>query len=329
MNIDKQRLKMFVQGCMKSCRLLVVGDVMLDKYYYGEVSRISPEAPVPVNRVVDIKETMGGAANVAHNLSLLGVQTAISGFVGNDYHCQSLMDKFTEKGIDYRGIIYCDKPTIAKARIIGGHQQMLRLDFEDTEPVDEVYSQRMINYVEHCINTMDGVIISDYGKGVCTEEVCTSIIEMCNSINVPVFVDPKGVEWDKYCNADFITPNFKETNAVQPKPIKNKDPQIERAAEYIMDKYAINNVLATRSECGLSFINKEERIHIPTRAQEVFDVSGAGDTVLAVFAAGVVGGLSFSEAAYLSNMAAGVVVGKLGTYAISKEELLEALLKMA
>lgn len=326
MSVDKNRLMQFVHGCMKSCRILVIGDVMLDKYYYGEVTRISPEAPVPVNKVMDIRETMGGAANVAHNLALLGAQTQISGFVGDDYHCQSLMDKFISRGIDYKGIVYLDRPTIAKVRVIGGHQQMLRLDFEDTEPVEEIYTQRLINYLEQAIPVgLDGVIISDYGKGVCSESLCTNVIDICNDAGIPVFVDPKGVQWEKYNNADYITPNLKETNAILKNPIKNKDEQVEKAAHYIMDKYYIKNILSTRSECGLSFINDNEAVHIPTKAQEVFDVSGAGDTVLSVFALGVVGGLTHHEAAYLANLAAGVVVGKLGTYAISREELIEAL----
>lgn len=328
MTIDKSRLKEFVQGCMKSCRILVIGDVMLDKYYYGEVTRISPEAPVPINKVNTVTETMGGAANVAHNLALLGAQTMIAGFVGDDYHCQSLMDKFTSRGIDYKGIIYRDKPTITKLRIIGGHQQMLRLDFEDTEPVETHYAQRLLNYLEQSVHLgLDGVIISDYGKGACTEELCGGIIEICNDVGIPVFVDPKGDEWEKYSGADYITPNLKEINTILPKAIKNKDLPVEGAAQYIIDKYNINNVLATRSECGLSFVNNEEKVHIPTVAQEVFDVSGAGDTVLAVFALCNVGGLNHAEAAYLANLAAGVVVGKLGTYAISHKELEEALLK--
>lgn len=328
MAIDKQRLLKFVQGNIHDCRILVIGDVMLDKYYYGEVTRISPEAPVPVNKVTSVKETMGGAANVAHNLALLGANTMIAGFVGDDFHCQSLMDRFTSRGIDYKGIIYRDKPTITKLRIIGGHQQMLRLDFEDTEPVESHYAQRLLNFLEIAIQTgLDGVIISDYGKGACTEEVCEGVIDICKNSDVPVFVDPKGWEWEKYSNADYITPNLKEINGVLLKPIKNKDIPIVEAAKYVSEKFAIPNVLVTRSECGMSFINEKEEVHIPTVAQEVFDVSGAGDTVLAVFTLAKVGGLSNEEAAYLANLAASVVVAKLGTYAVCRAELETAILK--
>ena len=329
MTVHKDKLLDFVLNGISKTRILVVGDVMLDRYYYGEVSRISPEAPVPINHVLRIEDTMGGSANVAHNLALLGCKTYIAGVVGNDYHCQTLMDKFTSRGIDYKGIIHRDAPTTTKLRVIGGHQQMLRLDFEDTEPVGEQYAQRLIDYVEHMLQQgLDAVILSDYGKGACTDEVCTSVIQACRDMAVPVFVDPKGVEWDKYGGADYITPNFKELNAVQPRPIRNRDEYIEQAAQYVMDEYFIHNVLATRSEHGVSLIQPEEGIvHIPTKAQEVFDVSGAGDTVISVFALGIAGGLKPVEAAYLANLAASVVVAKLGTYAVSNAELQNVLTK--
>ncbi|MBP3231855.1 MAG: D-glycero-beta-D-manno-heptose-7-phosphate kinase [Anaerovibrio sp.] len=328
MTAKKDRLKKFVTSEMSKVHILVVGDVMLDKYYYGEVTRISPEAPVPITRVVNTKDTMGGAANVAHNLALLGCQTSIAGFVGDDYHCQTLIDKFISRGIDYKGIIYREEPTTTKLRVIGGHQQMLRLDFEDTEPVKPLYANRLLNYVEQTLeNGIDAIIISDYGKGACTEDVCSSIIELCNNSEVPVFVDPKGREWEKYTNADYITPNVKEINAILEKPIKNRDEAIQQAANYIMSKFKIKNVLATRSECGLSMVSPKQVTHIPTKSQEVFDVSGAGDTVIAVFALGIAGGLPARDAAYLANLAASVVVAKLGTYAVSKDELEQVLLK--
>ena len=327
MTTNKDRLKEFVTSGMSKVHILVVGDVMLDKYYYGEVTRISPEAPVPITRVVDTKDTMGGAANVAHNLALLGCKTSIAGFVGDDYHCQTLVDKFISRGIDYKGIIYREEPTTTKLRVIGGHQQMLRLDFEDTEPVKPLYANRLLNFVEQSLDDLDAVILSDYGKGACTDEVCESVIEMCNNANVPVLVDPKGRAWTKYTNADYITPNVKEINEILEKPIKNRDEAIQQAATYIMSKFKIKNVLATRSECGMSMVSPTETVHIPTKSQEVFDVSGAGDTVIAVFALGIAGGLIPREAAYLANLAASVVVGKLGTYAVSKDELENVLMQ--
>ena len=324
--MDKQKMYDFVAQATGKCRLLVVGDVMLDKYYYGEVTRISPEAPVPVTRVLSQKETLGGAANVAHNLVLLGCQTQIAGYVGDDYHCQSLTDKFTARGIDYRGLIHTDRPTTTKLRVIGGHQQMLRLDFEEADPMTGEYAQRLQNYVSTRLSEgVDGVIISDYGKGACTPETCQAVIKICHAQGVPVVVDPKGTNWGKYSGADYITPNFKELNAVLPEKIKNQDAAIEQAARYVMGKFGIKQVLATRSEYGMSLVTKTEAKHIPTKAQEVFDVSGAGDTVIAVFTLGLAGGQAPEICAYMSNMAASVVVAKVGTYAVSKEELLAVL----
>ena len=324
--MDKQKMNDLEAQASGKCRLLVDGDVMLDKYYYGEVTRISPEAPVPVTRVLSQKETLGGAANVAHNLALLGCQTQIAGYVGDDYHCQSLTDKFTARGIDYRGLIHTDRPTTTKLRVIGGHQQMLRLDFEEADPMTGEYAQRLQNYVSTRLSEgVDGVIISDYGKGACTPETCQAVIKSCHAQGVPVVVDPKGTNWGKYSGADYITPNFKELNAVLPEKIKNQDAAIEQAARYVMGKFGIKQVLATRSEYGMSLVTKTEAKHIPTKAQEVFDVSGAGDTVIAVFTLGLAGGLAPEICAYMSNMAASVVVAKVGTYAVSKEELLAVL----
>ena len=324
--MDKQALYDFVAKSTRQCKILVVGDVMLDKYYYGEVTRISPEAPVPVTHVTDMKETLGGAANVAHNLALLGCATSIAGFVGDDFHCQSLLDKFTARGIEYKGLIHTDRPTTTKLRVIGGHQQMLRLDFEEADPVTGPFAERLRGYVEMKLGEhLDAVIISDYGKGACTEETCQQIIRLCHDYHVPVIVDPKGTNWEKYAQVDYITPNLKELNAILPEPIKNRDGAVETAARYAMQRFQLQNMLATRSENGLSLVTDNEVTHIPTRAQEVFDVSGAGDTVIAVFAMGLAGGLRPAESAYLANLAASVVVAKLGTYAVSREELLAAL----
>ena len=324
--MDKQALRDFVASKTERCKILVVGDVMLDKYYYGEVTRISPEAPVPITHVTSTKETLGGAANVAHNLALLGCRASIAGFIGDDDHSRSLLEKFTARGIDYRGLVTTDRPTTAKLRVIGGHQQMLRLDFEKADPMDGEYAERFLNYIEQKLSeSIDCVIISDYGKGACTEQNCQRIIKSCHAHGVPVVIDPKGTNWTKYAHADYLTPNLKELNQVLLEPIRNEDKAVERAAHYIMRKFKLKNVIATRSECGLSLVRESDEIHIPTKAQEVFDVSGAGDTVIAVFAMALAGGLAPVDGAYLANLAASVVVAKLGTYAVSREELLQAL----
>jgi len=327
--MELQTLYDFVAERTHKCKIMVVGDVMLDKYYYGEVTRISPEAPVPITHVTGEKETLGGAANVAHNLALLGCQTSVAGYVGDDYHCDSLIAKLTAKGIDYKGLVSTNRPTTTKLRIIGGHQQMLRLDFEEDDPIEAHYAARLQNYVEQKLSeSLDAVIISDYGKGACTEAACQMIIKACHDHGVPVVVDPKGTNWLKYAKADYITPNVKEVNEILIDRIKNEDLQVERAAHYIMRKYKLKNVIVTRSEKGMSLVREQDTEHIPTRAQDVFDVSGAGDTVIAVFAMALAGGLKAKDGAFLANLAASVVVAKLGTYAVSQEELLTELKKL-
>ena len=324
--MENEQLYDFVAQRTARCKILVVGDVMLDKYYYGEVTRISPEAPVPITHVLETKETLGGAANVAHNLALLGCETSIAGFVCEDYHCQSLLDKFTARGIDYHGLITTDRPTTTKLRVIGGHQQMMRLDFEESAPITGPYADRFLHYINQKLNeSLDCVIISDYGKGSCTEQNCQKIIQACHAHGVPVVVDPKGTNWAKYAHADYITPNLKEINAVLLEPIRNEDKAVEKAAHYVMRKFKLRNIIVTRSEEGLSLVREEEVVHIPTKAQEVFDVSGAGDTVIAVFAMALAGGLSPRDGAYMANLAASVVVAKLGTYAVSRDELMKVL----
>jgi len=208
----------------------------------------------------------------------------------------------------------------------GGQRQMPRLDFEDASPIDGAYAEQYLDYIDKKLNeSMDCVIISDYGKGACTEFACQHIIRAAHDHGVPVIVDPKGAQWAKYRDVDYITPNVKEINEIMLEPIKNDDFEVEKAARYAIRKFGIRNVVLTRSSKGLSLIHNEEVVHVPTRAQEVFDVSGAGDTVIAVFGLGLAGGLKPADAAYLANLAASVVVSKLGTYAVSREELLQVL----
>lgn len=316
----------FVTDKIKKCRILVIGDVMLDKYYFGEVKRISPEAPVPITRVTKIKETLGGAANVAHNLALLGCDTYLIGTVGKDVHCDSLIEKLQVRGIHHDGLLATDAPTTTKVRIMGGHQQMMRLDFEEVNPVSDEVEKKLFAYLKEKLDEgIDSIIISDYGKGLCTSNVCQYTIQMTKKYNVPVVIDPKGSEWNKYRGADYITPNLKEINEVISSPILNEDEAVKKAAQWTRRKFSIKNIVLTRSEKGLSFLTSRKVIHIPTLAQEVFDVSGAGDTVISVFGAALGGKVCPEDAAYLANLAASVVVAKLGTYAVSNAELLEAL----
>ncbi|MBQ6296974.1 MAG: D-glycero-beta-D-manno-heptose-7-phosphate kinase [Selenomonadaceae bacterium] len=320
-----EELKNFVANDISACKVLVVGDVMLDKYYFGEVTRISPEAPVPIAKVFKVDETLGGAANVAHNLALLGCQTSIIGQVGRDNHGEIFLSKLKALGVDYSGVIETSKPTTTKIRVISGHQQMIRLDFEDATELDAESTDKLLKNFAAQIENVDAVIISDYGKGVCTKKICREIIGASRSQKKCVIVDPKGDKWQKYFDASFITPNLKEFNSILPKKISNDDEQIAEAARKVIDEFNLSGLIVTRSAKGLSLIDGEKISHIKARAQEVFDVSGAGDTVIAVFAAALAGKIDSEAAAYLANIAAGVVVAKVGTYALNRDELLNAL----
>lgn len=318
-------LKNFVVNKIENCRVLVVGDVMLDRYCFGEVTRISPEAPVPINRVTKVKETLGGAANVAHNLGLLGCQTTLISKIGTDNNGDIFMSKIKSCGIDGSNILRSFKPTTTKVRIISGHQQMLRLDFEDTTELDESDEKDFLQNFSDAARNVDAVIISDYGKGVCTDKVCRHIISLCRDNQKIVTVDPKGRDWEKYRFADFITPNLKEFNDVLTHKISNADFEIENSARVISEKFNLRGLVVTRSAAGLTLIDDDKVFHVKAHAQEVFDVSGAGDTVIAVFTLALAGGLDSEKAAYLANVAAGVVVAKVGTYAVSRDELLTAI----
>ncbi|MBP3722471.1 MAG: D-glycero-beta-D-manno-heptose-7-phosphate kinase [Selenomonadaceae bacterium] len=324
--MNNTKLIDFIKNDLSKLKVLVLGDVMLDIYYYGEVKRISPEAPVPVTHVLSQKETLGGAANVAHNLALLGVNVNMAGFIGDDEHGKSLANKFKELGADTAGLIATNSPTTAKIRVIGSNQQMLRLDFEETKPPKKEFADKIKNYVtEKIADGVDAVIISDYAKGLVTEDISSFVIQAANDAGIPAIVDPKGVKWEKYKGADFITPNLKELNEVTLDSVENVDAEVEAAAYSAMKKFTLKNIIVTRSSKGMSLVTDATVTHIRATAREVYDVSGAGDTIIAVFSAAIAGGLKPTDAAYLSNLAASVVVGKLGTYALSREELLEAL----
>lgn len=305
-------------------RVLVIGDVMLDRYFYGTATRISPEAPVPVNRVDKKKDTLGGAANVAHNLAHLGCQTYLVGAIGDDHHGRLLKRKI----IHTDGLVLGREKTTTKIRILGGHQQIIRVDFEETDAISDEATKELEAFIEKRIKDgLEAIILSDYGKGLCTETLCQYTIQLAKQSGIPIFVDPKGSAWQKYRGASYITPNVKEAGVVMNRALNNKDDKdIEAAAISIRNAYQIDNVMITRSERGLSLFTGKETFAVPTVAQQAFDVSGAGDTVISVFAAGIGGGLEPFDAAKMANFAAGIEVGKLGTYAVAKEELLKKLL---
>ncbi len=302
---------------------LVIGDVMLDRYLIGNVGRISPEAPVPVVLLTDQNERAGGAANVAANLALLGIKTHIIGCIGDDMEGHRLKTIITDMNIDTKKMFNSTtRPTIAKTRILGGHQQMLRLDQESQLPFSTEESAAILSAIESEMALNPSIVIlSDYAKGLLNESICQKIIEACHKNNIPVLVDPKGNNYNKYRGATAMTPNKKETAEACDTDID--DINLISKATNLKNSLDLSFLAVTRGEEGITLIDDSTH-QINAMAQKVFDVSGAGDTVIATLAAGLVYALSPHESLQLANLAAGVVVGKVGTVPITKEELLEA-----
>lgn len=300
-------------------RLLVVGDVMLDRYWFGEVSRISPEAPVPVVKVERLEERLGGAANVARNAAAVGAQTALLSVVGNDEAGRSLARLLQEGGIDAGLQVDGDIDTTVKLRVIGRQQQLLRIDFE-TVPSHEILQAKLQEFqrrVENC----DAVILSDYGKGGLAH--ISEMIRLARAAGKPVLVDPKGDEYGKYAGATVITPNRSELKQVVGR--WSSEDELTRKAQALRAELGLEALLVTRSEEGMTLFRDGEVVHQPAQAREVFDVSGAGDTVIATLAVMLASGADWKEAIRVANVAAGIVVGKLGTAVVTREELQAAL----
>jgi len=303
---------------------LVIGDVMLDRYLIGEVSRISPEAPVPVVLLKSQQDRAGGAANVAANLSLLGIKTHIIGCMGNDGEAAILLDLMTHADIDTTNIIRsAQRPTIAKTRILGGHQQMMRVDQESSTTFTATENSQLLDAINQQLALTPAIVIlSDYAKGLLGAEICQHVISQCNAKHIPVLVDPKGHDYSKYKHATALTPNKKET--AEACTTSTHDPNLIDKATALKNNLDLRFLVVTRGEEGISLIDDHAHL-LPATAKQVFDVSGAGDTVIATLAAGLISELSPLEALQLANIAAGVVVGKVGTVPISRDDLTEAL----
>lgn len=304
--------------------VLVIGDVMLDRYLIGDVHRISPEAPVPVVLLKSQQDRAGGASNVAANLALLGIKTHVIGLLGRDGEAAILNQLMTEIGINTENMVHsAHRPTIAKTRILSGYQQIVRLDQESNAALNEEEQTLVLNAINIQLTLKPAlVILSDYAKGLLGKEICRHIITSCNQTATPVLVDPKGQDYSKYAGATALTPNKKETaEACQ---TKTDDPDLLTKVSKLKECLDLDFMVVTRGEEGISLIDNHTHL-LPATAKQVFDVSGAGDTVIATLAAGLMHGLSTLESLQLANIAAGVVVGKVGTVPINKHELLEAL----
>ncbi len=304
----------------KQAGVLIVGDVMLDRYWYGPTGRISPEAPVPVVKVENNEERPGGAANVAMNIASLGAQSHLIGLTGNDEPAQVLSQTLSALKVDCDFIALDDYPTITKLRVMSRGQQLIRLDFEDkfqgTDP--KLVTERM----KAKLGEVKAVIFSDYAKGAL--EHVQSYIQCAKSANVPVLIDPKGADFEPYRGATLLTPNMLEFEMVAGK-VSSEEDLIDKGLALI-EQYDLEALLVTRSEHGMTLLRRNAKpFHLPTQAKEVYDVTGAGDTVISTLAASIAAGKSFEEACVLANAAAGVVVGKLGTSTVSTIELAEAI----
>ena len=302
-------------------RLLVIGDVMLDRYWHGEASRVSPEAPVPVVKVGNREDRPGGAGNVALNIAALGSAVRLIGIVGNDETGLELLSRLNAAGVYCDFLQSPDKPTITKLRVIGQHQQLIRLDFEqEFDALDIIGLQ---DKVKSLIGDSQAMVLSDYGKGALQETA--KLIELGRSKDIPIIVDPKGTDFEKYRGATLITPNLSEFEAVVGHS-NNEEEFMNKGLRLVKD-LNLEAILITRGEYGMTLIRPDSpELHLPARAQEVFDVTGAGDTVISVLAAAIAAGDGLADSTALANLAAGLVVGKLGTAAMSGPELRRAVL---
>ncbi|MFA5089912.1 MAG: D-glycero-beta-D-manno-heptose-7-phosphate kinase [Candidatus Omnitrophota bacterium] len=332
------RLKQIITRFQKA-KILVVGDLILDEYIWGEVERISPEAPVPV--VWGKRRTFvpGGAANVAYNIRSLDARVCLAGVIGDDKNGSTFISEMKKREVPVRGIFReKGRHTTVKTRIIAGHQQVVRLDWEHTHPLAGALNKKLVGFIKKNIAGFDAVIVEDYGKGVINQELVGELIALAHKNNKIIAVDPKEEHFQFYRGVSAITPNRKELeNAVKNLKISDttnrfkfnayrlfKDEDIDSAAAHILKYLGLDSVLVTLGEQGMRLFEKDGRItRIPTVAQEVFDVSGAGDTVVSCFSLALASGATKQEAARIANFAAGIVVGKIGTAVTSRKELSE------
>ncbi len=296
-------------------RILVVGDVMLDRYWFGDVSRISPEAPVPVVKINRQEERLGGAANVARNAAALGVRTALLSVVGADAAGATIHQLLESADISAHLHQDAALDTIIKLRVIGRQQQLLRIDFE-TPPGQDVLRDKLTQF-HALLPECDVLIVSDYGKGATTH--VAAMIAAARALGIPVLVDPKGEEYERYRHADVLTPNLAEFRTVAGG--WSSEQQFCDKAEALRRAFDLRALLITRSEAGMTLFTAQGMVHQPALAREVYDVSGAGDTVIATLGVMLAAGLPLAEAMAWANRAAGIVVGKLGTAVVTPDEL--------
>ncbi len=308
------------------CRLLVIGDLMIDEYLWGEVDRISPEAPVQIVEVGREEFTLGGAGNVIHNLVVLGAEVTAVGVVGTGYDGNLLVDMLKKLHVNIDGIIQDpQRPTTRKTRIIASNQHVLRIDRETRKEISQNTYELLVKSLENQIPQTDMVLVSDYGKGTLTRALLSKIVDMCKIHQKMIIVDPKGLDFTKYSGVTLITPNKKEASLASSVEITDEN-SLFQAATLLLEKVDMEKLLITCGKDGMVLFEKNTPPYrIYTEARQVFDVSGAGDTVLAVLGLSLATGMTFQQAASLANTAAGIVVGKIGTATVTQKELASAL----
>ncbi|MDD3801760.1 MAG: bifunctional D-glycero-beta-D-manno-heptose-7-phosphate kinase/D-glycero-beta-D-manno-heptose 1-phosphate adenylyltransferase HldE [Desulfuromonas sp.] len=318
------QLEIFLKR-LPQVRTLVVGDLMLDEYLWGRAGRISPEAPVPVVEVLRDDLRLGGAGNVVNNLRVLGCPVAVCSVVGDDEDGRFLCERLRRAQVETGGLLFdAGRRTSRKTRILAGHQQMLRIDRESRQPLDEATEQALLREIGARLPDCDVLFLSDYGKGVLTDSLLAAVIALARQAGRPVVVDPKGDDYRKYRGATLLTPNRSEAAQAAAMAIADET-SLALVGARLLAEADLAALVITRSEEGMSLFRPDQPpLHLPTRAREVFDVSGAGDTVLALIGAGLAAGLALEQAAGVANLAAGVVVGKVGTSTVSRQEILEA-----
>ena len=317
--IEYEKMREIVLN-FKNKKMLVLGDIMLDKYIWGNVARISPEAPVPVVEVNNATSCLGGAGNVACSLEKLGALPLLVGVVGNDPESE-----WIKKNVPNSRGIFVDKnrPTTVKTRIIAHHQQVVRVDLEKKGPISSSIEEKIFNFIQK--EKYDGILISDYNKGTLTKSLLKKLLSLAKKNNIPVFVDPKFENFFLFSPVTLITPNHHEAARIVQGHVFTHA-QVEKAGKKILSRIQAPYLIIKRGEQGMSVFEKGKKVlHIPTVAKEVYDITGAGDTVIATAALGLLSGGTIEESAILANSAAGIVVGKIGTATVTTKELLASL----
>lgn len=313
--------KKIIRG-FKDKNILVIGDLILDHYIWGKVNRISPEAPVPVVEVTREEFLLGGAANVAHNIVSLGGKASVIGINGQDIAGGALMNILKQKGVNCDGIFAENRPTTVKTRVIAHNQQVVRFDREDRKYVDGKILKGVLGYINSVLLRYDAIILSDYQKGMISSELIREIVKKAKPKGMFIAVDPKVGHFDFYKGVSLITPNVMEASSGSNIEIRD-DRTLLRAGKSLMKKLSCRAVLITRGEQGMSLFEKNKVTHIPTVARKVYDVTGAGDTVISAFTLAYASGADMEGAAVIANHAAGIVVAEVGTAVATPEQLLK------